>query len=599
MQNIEDKLTQMQLMVRQFIMSRPACSIMVDMGGGKTITTLSALTWITPPGTHILVVAPKAIAMNTWTSEIEHWNIPVNAVSLVLNDNGKDLSRAKRHARYQKLKDGGYPPSLFIISENNFCDLVDFFDGCWPFATVVIDEAQSFKNHQAEKFIAMEKVRPFISRIIQLTGTPAPNGLVDIWAPMYLLDGGQALGSTISEFRSRYCDMVMINRDIRTFKVRAGAEVEIISRIQHLALASYNTELAMPELITEDYIIDLDEQTYAEYRELSVHQVLQAITGNLNTDDADDNDAAGTSGTATTTSLLDSITPGMILAMLDDDPNDGMELGITATTAAALRMKLIQIAAGTIYLDDLEESQRADVINSDIEVVDLAANPNAALGYRTLFKVDDRIAMNMHNDKIAALIDIINNADSPVIVAYNFRSDQAKILHLLRQAGIDVRSFDKSPAMVSAWNKGQIPVMLIHPASAGHGLNLQHGGHHFVWYTLPDSLEHYLQANARLYRPGQKHDVAIHRILAEDTKDMEQPGRLVNKQITQDTLLDALHHDPANPVNPQQRQRVIDVAAARASLRRTHKITGRHDPALDNTALIEEMIARHKARYGR
>ena len=200
--------------------------------------------------------------------------------------------------------------------------------------------------------------------------------------------------------------------------------------------------------------------------------------------------------------------------------------------------------------------------------------------------------MNMHNVKIAALIDIINDADSPVLVPYMYRSDKIKICHCLRQAGIDVRVFDKTPDMIDAWNNGEIPVMMLHPASAGHGLNLQYGGHHIVWYSMPDSLEHYQQTNARLYRPGQDHDVIVHRILAAETFDAKQPERLINKGIEQDRLLDGLHHNPdhgAANLDPQYRAAKIDAANRKTFARYHDDIEDRRDTRLVDPNYIAQM----------
>lgn len=572
MQHIEDEMTNMQKMVRQFIMDRPACSVMVDMGGGKTLTTLSALSYIAPNG-HILIVAPKTIIADTWPREIEKWHFPANVVSLELDDNGKKLSRKKRLARYDKLIAGEYPPSIVLCGEALITDLITYFlNGGheWIFPTVVLDEAQLFKNHKAEKFKALTKVRSDITRIIELTGTPMPKDIQDLWSQIYLLDAGQALGPNITAFRNAYCLPIKVKADVTAYEPRPGALQEILPRIAHLAISSLNTELPLPKRIYRDVVVKLPEGVHEAYIELSEEMIIDA----LSLDDDPHTPALPT---------------GVVLHdMLDIDDADAT---ISAKQAASLRIKLLQLASGTVYLDELSE-QAQEELAQRATIHDLADNPTTALGFRTLFHADGRVAMNMHNVKIGALIDIINDADSPVLVPYMYRSDKIKICHCLRQAGIDVRVFDKTPDMIDAWNSGEIPVMMLHPASAGHGLNLQYGGHHIVWYSMPDSLEHYQQTNARLYRPGQDHDVIVHRILAAKTFDAKQPERLISKGIEQDRLLDGLHHNPdhgAANLDPQYRAAKIDAANRKTFARYHDDIEDRRDTRLVDPNYIAQM----------
>ena len=270
---------------------------------------------------------------------------------------------------------------------------------------------------------------------------------------------------------------------------------------------------------------------------------------------------------------------------------DDAEATVSAKQAAPLRGKLLQLASGTVYLDEIPEEAKKE-LERQTTIHDLDVEPHTKLGFRTLFHADGRIAVNMHNIKISALLDIIKVADSPVLVPYMYRSDKKKIYHCLRQAGIDVRVFDKTPAMVDQWNKREIPVMMLHPASAGHGLNLQYGGHHIVWYTLPDSLEQYQQTNARLYRPGQTNDVVVHRIIAKGTFDTQQPKRAITKGIEQDRLLDALHHNPEHGLaNLDLRYRAakIDAANRKTFARYQDGIEDRRDARLVDPNYITQM----------
>ena len=574
MQNIEDNLTEMQKMVRRFIMDRPACSVMVDMGGGKTLTTLSALSYLAPSG-HILIVAPRTIIANTWPSEIEDWNIPLNTVSLQLNDKNKKLTRTQRLKRYDDLAAGKYPPSVVLCGEVLLKDLITYFDEKgydWIFPTVVLDEAQLFKSHRSEKFKALKTVRQHITRLIELTGTPMPKDIQDLWSQIYLLDGGQALGPNITAFRNAYCLPKKVKADVTVFEPRPGALQEIIPRIAHLAIASYNTELPLPDRIYNDVTVQLPKEVREEYKTLSEEMIIEAFS--LIDDDSATNKELPT---------------GAVLQQLLDF--DDAEATISAKQAAPLRGKLLQLASGTVYLDELSYETRT-ALEQQTTIHDLDAAPNTQLGFRTLFYADGRIAVNMHNVKTAALLDIINKADSPVLVPYMYRSDKKKIYHCLRQAGIDVRVFDKSPDMVSQWNKRKIPVLMLHPASAGHGLNLQYGGHHIVWYTLPDSLEQYQQTNARLYRPGQTRDVVIHRIIAKGTHDTQQPKRAITKGIEQDRLLDALHHNPDHGLanlDPNYRAAKLDAANRKTFARYQDGIEDRRDTRLVDPNYIAQM----------
>lgn len=589
MRHIEDSITELQRMTRQFMLDNPFCSAMLDMGSGKTLAALSALSIARPAG-HMLVIAPKAIAVNTWSGEIADWNIPLRAESLALGPRGGDLPRKKRHERYDKIRAGDYAPSLFVIGQNNVRDLVDYFADDWPFPTVIIDEAQGFKNPNADRFKALASVRPQITRMIQLTGTPVPKSSEDLWAQIYLLDQGRALGETIGHYHRQYFHERVLPNNGRVYDERAGALREILHKIPHLALASKNTELKLPDLYFRDHEITLDESIMDEYRHFVAEQTIDAVTIALAEQDL--NAATPTYATPNLASII---------SIADDETK--LSATISADNAAVLRMKQLQMATGTIYLDndsDDEEFSAAqtgtstitelllrgtevDEAGQPVGVVDLKHNPDHELGYRTLYRCGNRIAVNIHNDKLDVLAGIIDDARSPVLVAYHFRSDSLKIHHELHRRGYDVRIFDKRPDMFQAWNRGEIPVMLIHPASAGHGLNFQHGGHTLVWYSLPDSLEHYLQANARLYRPGQKHDVTIHRLITADTKDAEQPKNLRHKQHRQQIVLDALHHDPHN--QNVDRTRVIEEAVNRGGITRQRNL------AKASTILTPEQIA--------
>lgn len=465
-----------QEIVKDFIVRNPKCGIFLKMGGGKSLCTLSALAEVRPAG-HILVVAPINIARSTWIDEIVKWDFPLRAVSLIVDDNDKKLDRAKRLERYADIFTSS--PTMYFINVDLIDDLVANMptqkvngktEILWPFQTVIVDESQSLKNPTGVRFKAMKKIAPATVRFIELTGTPTPNSLEDLWSQMFLLDGGLALGKNITEFRMRYFvpDLVMQGQ-VRKWKARPGAEEEIYARVAHKVMSAQNNSIPMPGCSIDEVPIYLDADTMDAYKDFTKQQVID---------------------------------------LASPDPLHPGTLTITADNAAILAGKQVQFASGTMYIDDQHN-----------------------------FAV-------IHEEKLRKTNEIIRrNNGSPVLIAYKFKSDLQQLISHLTAAGHDARAFDGSRGMIADWNAGKIPVMIIQPASAGHGLNLQDGGHTLVWYTLPDSLEQYLQTNARLHRMGQTHDVQIWILITKGTRDERLPINLQRKKDVQDGLLDAVRID--------------------------------------------------------
>lgn len=468
-----------QEIVRDFIIANDYTGIFLDIGGGKTLTVLQSLYDIRPAG-HILVVAPQTIARSTWINEIEKWGFPLRTRSLIVNERDKKLTKQKRHAIYEEIFDS--PPTMYFISVGLIKDLVEAMpigtdqttgQKCirWPFPTVIADESQELKNPSSTRFKALRKVRPAISRFIELTGTPSPQGPIDLWSQIYLLDQGQSLGTTMTEYRQRYFRPVMhVNNRPVKWEPLEGAETEIHSRINHLVMSVDNVSIPKPNVSVDDVSVVLPRDVREAYRDFKREQVLD---------------------------------------MLVADSNGNQTLTIVADNAAILRNKLLQFASGTIYTGDDHDR--------DFAVV--------------------------HEEKVALCDHLIKQAGSPVIIAYRYRSDKAVLLKELAKEGHQVEAFDGSRDMVAKWNAGAIPVMLLQPASARHGLNLQDGGHTLIWYTLPDSLEHYSQTNGRLARMGQQNPVQIWRLLTQGTFDDRMPALLEKKQMSQDDLIEAVKID--------------------------------------------------------
>lgn len=473
----------------------------------NTLTTLVALLEIKPQG-HILVVAPKTIARATWTDEIADWEIPVRTQSLLVNEKGKPLAKAKRLKKYAEIYTN--KPSMYFINRELLPDLVKYVTDNklkWPFPTVVIDEMQSFKSPKSERFKALKKVRPQIQRVIGLSGTPAPNGLLDLWSQIYLLDMGKRLGKTQTYYKNTFFDVTRmyngyaiewapkkimpglpfeawlteaykmdmnaynqlyqnqkddVNRYYSDYLMnQKSAEEEIYDRISDICMSMENTHIKMPQLIMQDVYVQMDDDEKKLYKELRENSIVE----------------------------------------FQDDT------ATVAANAAVLSAKLLQLASGTLYTDDVSE-------------VD---------GYRSYKEI--------HTKKIDMCKYIIDNTNSPVLIAYHFKCDAKRLLESIDGAVL----FDKTPEMIHDWNEGKIKVLLIQPASAGHGLNLQKGpGHTMIWFTIPWSLEEYQQTNARLYRQGQQNNVTIYRLFTKGTLDTKVANAIKGKAMTQDGLLDAI-----------------------------------------------------------
>lgn len=328
----------------------------------------------------------------------------------------------------------------------------------WIFPNVIIDESQSFKSHDSKRFKALKKARPYIKRMVLLTGTPAPNGIMDLWAQIFLLDQGERLGPNITTYRNRYFrpGMYVNNHPVNWMPLQ-GSEETIYNSIADIVISVKNTNLKMPPLTMNTINVYMDDKEKALYNKMKKESVLT-----VNGED------------------------------------------VIAANGAVLQGKLSQMASGALYLDD----------NHNYKVI--------------------------HKAKLECCEYIINNTPTPLLIAYHFKSDKMMLMEYLTEKGIKAEVFDGSPEMILRWNKRQIPVMLIQPASAGHGLNLQEGGSTLIWYTIPWSLESYLQTNARLYRQGQTEPTFIHHILTDQTIDSRILQAINNKELSQNALLEAV-----------------------------------------------------------
>ena len=437
-----------------YIETHPIAAVLLDMGLGKTVISLTAiadLLFDSFEAHRILVVAPLRVARDTWPAEIAKWEHLQHLTYAVCVGTPKE--------RRMALMSGA---DITIINRENLGWLIDSSGFDFDYDMIIIDELSSFKNHKSKRFQSLMKVRPKVKRIIGLTGTPSSNGLMDLWAEFKLLDFGERLGRFITHYRNNYFIPDKRNGEIiYSYKPMPYAEDAIYRRISDITISMKSTDhLQMPELITSQYEVQLSEEETQRYEELKADFILELPEGE-----------------------------------------------ITAANAASLTGKLSQLANGAIYDDD------GNIIE-------------------------------FHDRKLDALEDLIEAANGkPLLVAYWFKHDLTRISERLQKLHIPFSKLDDA-ASIRRWNNGELPVALIHPASAGHGLNLQSGGSAIVWFGLTWSLELYQQTIARLWRQGQTSEtVVVQHIVTKGTIDERIMKAISKKEHTQTALIDAVKAD--------------------------------------------------------
>ena len=439
----------------EFLKTHPEAMLILEMGLGKSAISLTAILDLMFDSFEVgkvLVIAPLRVAKTVWPEERETWEHASFLQMSVMVGSAKQREAALHT-----------PADIYVINRENVKWLTDYLEKHkipWPFDMVVIDELSSFKNHQSQRWKALRKVRPKIKRIVGLTGTPAGNGLMDLWAETCLIDGGERLGRFIGRYREAYFKAAGMNPYtgvVYSYVPLPGAEEAIYSRISDITVSMKALDyLKMPDQVMVNHYVDMDETERAAYDSMK----------------------------------------NELLVQMDGDTID-------AANAAVLSGKLLQMANGAIYNDQKE------------------------------MKV-------LHDKKLEMLGDLIEQANGQnVLVAYWFQHDHQRIAEYLSNLGYKPRDL-KTDADIADWNAGKIQVGLISPASAGHGLNIQKGGHILIWFSLIWSLEMYQQTNARLWRQGQKEVVTIHHILTRDTVDGDVLAALERKDTTQQNLISAV-----------------------------------------------------------
>lgn len=434
-----------QIYATNFVLEHPVAAVLLEMGLGKSVITLTAifeLLYNRFEVGKVLVIAPLRVARDTWPAEIEKWDhLKGLTYSVVIGTESERKETLRKSA------------GIYLINRENVDWLINKSGFPFDFDMVVIDELSSFKSASAKRFKSLLKVRPKVKRIVGLTGTPSSNGLMDLWAEFRILDMGERLGRCITHYRMNFFVPDKRNQQmIFSYKPRPGAEDAIYRLISDITISMKSADfLKMPECIMNEVEVKLSEKEWSIYDELRQE---------------------------------------MVVSLEDEE--------IDAANAAALSGKLLQMANGAIYNEEKE-------------------------------------VFHIHDRKLDALEDLIEGANGkPVLVAYWYNHDLERIKERFKVREI------KTSKDIRDWNNGEIPIAVIHPASAGHGLNLQSGGSTLIWFGLTWSLELYQQTNARLWRQGQKSTVVIHHIISRDTIDEDVMKALRLKEKTQTDLIDAV-----------------------------------------------------------
>ena len=438
----------------EHIITHPFCGVFLDMGLGKTISTLTAIEQLMYDYCEVnsvLVIAPKRVAETVWEEEAKKWDHTRHLTfSKIIGTEKQRMAALKKKA------------DVYIISRDNITWLCSLYAARLPYDMLVIDELSSFKAHQTQRFKSLRLARPWFKRVVGLTGTPAPNGLINLWPQMYLIDRGERLEKTITAYRSRYFRPGASNGYVvYSYNMLPESEKLIQDKISDICISMKAEDyLEMPERIDNFVKVVMPDKIMDAYKKFERENVITLV----------------------------------------NDINKGTTT-VNAVNAAALSNKLLQFANGAMY-------------------------------------DENKNVVPVHDLKLEALKEIIESADGkPVLVAWTYQFDRDRIINYFRN--LKPREL-KTAQDINDWNAGKVQLMLAHPASAGHGINLQAGGNTIVWYGLTWSLELYQQFNARLYRQGQRQRTIIHHIVASGTEDENVVKALKSKDRVQNNLMNSI-----------------------------------------------------------
>lgn len=451
----ENNLHNYQKACVEHIIEHPFCGVFLEMGLGKTVSTLTAINYLMFDYCEInsvLIIAPKRVAESVWQEEAEKWeHLKHLRFSKIIG-----TAKQRQNALIAKA-------DIYVISRDNVAWLCSLY-GCskLPFDMIVADELSSFKSYKSERFKALRMVRPYFKRFVGLTGTPAPNGFIDLWPQIYLMDRGERLEKTITRYREKYFRPDKVNGNVTySYKLLTDSEQIIKEKISDICISMKSDDYLEMPMRTDNYIkLRMPEDIAKKYRAFEKEKVLDMYSS-LNEENVQ----------------------------------------INVVNAAALSNKLLQFANGAIY-------------------------------------DEDRNVYPIHNIKLEALKELVDDTNGQsVLIAWTYQFDRDRIMEYLK--AYKPREL-KTKKDIEDWNAGKIQVMLAHPASAGHGLNLQAGGSIIIWFGQTWSLELYQQFNARLYRQGQQNHVIIHHLVLQGTHDEDVIKAIQSKNKKQNALMDSI-----------------------------------------------------------
>lgn len=466
----ESNLHNYQKACVEHIITHPFCGVFLDMGLGKTVSTLTAINYLMNDYCEInsvLVIAPKRVVESVWQEEAEKWaHLQHLRFSKIIG------TQKQRIAAVMETK-----ADVYIISRDNVAWLCALYGGSkLPFDMIVVDELSSFKSYKSVRFKALRGARPYLKRLVGLTGTPAPNGLIDLWPQIYLMDRGDRLEKTISRYREKYFRPGQTNGNVvYSYNLMSDSEQLIHKKIEDICISMKADDYLEMPMRTDNYIkLRMPDDIKKQYDDFEKNKILDLLN-TVETVEEEDEDGNVT---------------------LVQKPVE-----VNVVNAAALSNKLLQFANGAVYDED-----------------------------KNVFPI--------HNIKLDALKEIVENSNGQsILVAWTYQFDKDRILEYLKSYKPRELKTNKD---IEDWNAGRIQVMLAHPASAGHGLNLQAGGNIIVWFGQTWSLELYQQFNARLYRQGQQKGVIIHHLIMKGTHDEDVIQALKAKNKKQNALMDSI-----------------------------------------------------------
>jgi SNF2 family DNA or RNA helicase len=439
----------------KFLLEHGGAALFLDPGLGKTSITLAALKILLKEGVveRVVIVAPLRVIYSVWPNEIQKWN-DFQHITFSICHGAEKETAIRQNAQ------------IYLVNPEG----LEWFLSNWKLVkpdTLVVDESTKFKNSQSKRFKILRPMLGKFKRRWILTGTPAPNGLLDLFSQMYIVDEGRSLGRYITHYRNEYFDACGFGG--YDWRIRKGADVLVYKKIKPYALRLQAEDfIDLPDMVENDVYVDLPTKAFETYFKVELTAFAEL--------------------------------------------EDGAELN--PASAAAAVSKCRQISNGAVYATLRDSLSKA---------------------------------VNVHDAKMEALESILEErGGKPVMVAYEFVHDYSHACEYFRQTfpfiggGVSPKRADE---LVRAWNAGELPVLFVHPQSAGHGLNMQENEESdcIIWMSPPWDLELYDQLNRRLRRSGAKFNrLFVHRLIGRSTVDEIAAAVLRGKNRTQKKLLDYL-----------------------------------------------------------